>query len=441
MYQKNAQRYAGRQGEFGMAFWQCLISWDGLKAMAWSFSTVAEARRLIKEARICLKQAQDQWNRPISELEQLLLDLAQADAEGGLLSGGFSNEATKLYESVLSRLEHTSLTSDQISLLKTVCLSGLARVSQSDQETSVAEKRSRESLSMISDVGDCDGLYLWSHQAMNRCSKFQLNIARQLVADCLVRSGNPGEARALLEEAVVDSPLDSDAAFTLGAFRLRLALFGGEPETSKEAQILLLKAAKLDSSKPNPFALLGVWFEVQGDMKRAVGCYTKSLNLEASHPVAGRGLLRVQGPSHSKEIIQAAMKTNSSFNGWAWRAVANEKIMREQDELAVVALLKALRSKDIEVPFNQSLGAFYQGDVDQPENELADTFAELAICYRRLGRFTAAIRAFHAAKEAAGDSVSSIVLCSCAQGTLQSTSALSCENLCLTISVVVCINS
>ena len=104
-------------------------------------------------------------------------------------------------------------------------------------------------------------------------------------------------------------------------------------------------------------------------------------------------------------------------------------MVENKDELAVVALLKALRSRDIELPDKESLGLFYVpppsstfwGDLEREnrgaENmELADTLSELAMCYRRLGRYTAAIRAFYAATDAAGEKVASSVLCSCAQG-------------------------
>jgi Flp pilus assembly protein TadD len=81
------------------------------------------------------------------------------------------------------------------------------------------------------------------------------------MADSLVRKGRCEEAQSFLEAAVDDSPLDSDTAFALGAF-----YFNQErsSEVDKAAQLQLLKAAKLDPSEANPFALLGLWFEEKG---------------------------------------------------------------------------------------------------------------------------------------------------------------------------------
>jgi hypothetical protein len=97
----------------------------------------------------------------------------------------------------------------------------------------------------------------------------------------------------------------------------------------------------------------------------------------------------------TKAIIDAAINTNSPLNGWAWRAVGLHKVMVDgQDDLAVVALLKALRCRDIEVPRNEALGIFYQLSGGSVGSERTGAFAELAMCYRRLGRFTAAILTF-----------------------------------------------
>jgi hypothetical protein len=127
--------------------------------------------------------------------------------------------------------------------------------------------------------------------------------------------------------------------------------------------------------------------------------------------------LRLQSFDESKAFIDAAINTNSPLNGWAWRAVGLHKVMVDgQDDMAVVALLKALRCRDIEVPRNESLGIFYQLSGGSVVSERSGALAELAMSYRRLGRFTAAIRAFHASIEAAGEMIASSVLCSCAQG-------------------------
>ena len=82
-----------------------------------------------------------------------------------------------------------------------------------------------------------------------------------------------------------------DVSFALGSFRLRLimdSLQSPSVTAIKEAQTQLLKAAKLNSNKPSPFALLGLWYEEEGDTIRSVGCFTKALLLDPAHPVAGR---------------------------------------------------------------------------------------------------------------------------------------------------------
>jgi tetratricopeptide (TPR) repeat protein len=86
--------------------------------------------------------------------------------------------------------------------------------------------------------------------------------------------------------------------------------------------------------------------------------------------------------------------------------------MEDEDELAIVSLLKALRSRDIEHPEAESLAIFFSSPT-QPQlssTEMVEVSAELAACYRRLGRYTAAIRTFHAAIERAGDEAPSSLL-------------------------------
>jgi|Transcript_12017 hypothetical protein len=81
--------------------------------------------------------------------------------------------------------------------------------------------------------------------------------------------------------------------------------FDASPEEQKLAQTQMLKSAKIDSGKP---ALLGVWYEVQNDLKRAVGCYSKCLLLDPANPVAGRGILRLKSPTEAQKLCEAATK-------------------------------------------------------------------------------------------------------------------------------------
>jgi tetratricopeptide (TPR) repeat protein len=108
------------------------------------------------------------------------------------------------------------------------------------------------------------------------------------------------------------------------------------------------------------------------------------------------------------------------LNGWAWQAIGLHKIFVEgEDDLAIVALLKALRCRDIMQIRNEPLGIFYH-QRGEDVNEEATVLEETGQCYRRLGRYTAAIRAFHAAIDAYQGNMTppSSVLCSCAQGKL-----------------------
>ena len=122
-----------------------------------------------------------------------------------------------------------------------------------------------------------------------------------------------------------------------------------------------------------------------------------------------------------KDYLDAAIHSNSSHNGWAWRATGLNKVFLDgEDDLAVVSLLKSLRCRDIANVDNEQHAIFYDrpGSVKHRSSERSDALAEVAMCYRRLGRYTAAIRAFHGAIEIAGDMAHSLVLCSCAQGML-----------------------
>uniref|UniRef100_A0A7S0PVA5 Uncharacterized protein n=1 Tax=Asterionellopsis glacialis TaxID=33640 RepID=A0A7S0PVA5_9STRA len=92
------------------------------------------------------------------------------------------------------------------------------------------------------------------------------------------------------------------------------------------------------------------------------------------------------------------------------------------DDLAILCHQKALRCRDLECPENEHLGVFYclpssTGKLKAPTypSDLSDSWTDLAGCYRRLGRYSAALRAFAAAHEAAGDNLPSPALCSWAQ--------------------------
>jgi hypothetical protein len=277
--------------------------------------------------------------------------------------------------------------------------------------------------------------------------RFQQSTARQWTAQAiLLQKGRTLEALEILQAAVREAPQDAMAAFTLGALQLRQVLFPSlegntgsstTPSVSasqlKAAQVQLLKAAKLDSTKANPFALLGYWYETNGDNKRAVGCYSKALVLDPTLPVAGRGLLRITSTTTTDTIKTATLEKAmgavsggaSPLNGWAWQETGIQKSkLYGQDDLAVVALLHAARARDIAQPHSEPLSIFFAPPPSnstcrqaEKSTDLIIVLTELAACYRRLGRYTAAIRTYHLAIDSAGENVSSDLLCACGHGT------------------------
>ena len=280
------------------------------------------------------------------------------------------------------------------------------------------------SMKLLKD-GHSRKLHLWTQESTVRASlQFQIAALRQFLANILIKNGDEAAAAALLEEAVQDAPDDACAATALGTYRLRIMLFAKEasPTNTKAAHVQLMKAARLDSSSTDPFALLGYWYEMMGDKQRAVGCYTKAVLLDPSQPVAGRGLLRLAQAETLVSSIAQAVDTGSPLSGWAWRVTAVQKAQKEgRDDLAILAYLNCLRCRDIDRPQNETHGIFFS-DPASPFHatstvvEKSLILGELATCYRRLGRFTAAIRTFHVAIEEGGGNVLPSIFCGCGQG-------------------------
>ena len=421
--------------EMGCSYLEFLVCWSGFHRTPWPFCTQPEARALVARARARLHEAHSQWGRPVSPAEELILKLGEADAEGSSFDGGLVGEALKNYKQVM---EGAGTLSDRLlaDVLTARCYSGVAQLVMRDPQSIEAFKDlgdsagaiaqgTLEKLESISLSADADGaLYLWrSKQFVMSALRFQVAASRQLVADTLLRSGNAVAAQSFLEDAVRDCPNDAGAAFALGSFRLHVAFFGDDrsPEIEKAAQIQLLQAAKMDSTRAGPFALLGYWYEYKKDAKRAVGCYSKALLLDPSNPVAGRGVIRLAPAKSLKKVFDKAIESGSAVVGWAWRAVARQKAMVDGDDtLAVVSLLNALRCRDLERPDSEPLSEFYSSPLKPAlpgKMELSGCLADLAACYYRLGRYTASLRSYHAAIEKAADKVPGSLLCSCAQGT------------------------
>ena len=412
--------------EVGAPFLQLLLAWSGLHRSPFSFCTVTQARSIVRYAEESFEILSSVWGRVPTSVESILLRLAKADVEGQL-PGGYVPDGEAFYSEVSSSLDKSSSTIEEnlVAIFKAHCLCGLSRIAlvgiDSAGIAQSAESYARDCIGALEGSFD-DDTFLSEWRApgfLQSSASFHVCTARQLVAESLLRESKPDEARQFLEEAVKGSPLDFDAAFALGAFRLWLVILQGGASSDQEkkvAQTQLLKAAKLNTNKADPFALLGIWYERQADTKRAVGCYSKALLLDATHPVAGRGMLRMKPYEEIEHLCTAATSETSPVNGWAWKAVGRSKAMDEgDDEKAAICLQQALRSRDISASSNESLAFFFSSA--NGANECAETWAELAFCYRRLGKYSASLRAYTSADESlTGEMLPPSVLCAWAHG-------------------------
>ena len=405
---------------YGASFLGSMLAWSGFFHTPWEFSIVSEARSIIQKTRAVKKLAASQFTRASHPLEDILLDVAEADLE----SNGLTDRALKLYSTVVESTASTR-TNKFSSIVLARCYLGLARLSPLSLEPSRADHCSK-SLDILQSLTDQRvPLLIWkSASALEAAVKSQIVYSKQLIAENLVSTGRLKEAGEFLHSSVEDAPMDEVASFALGAFLLRMVFFHGDssPESQKKAQMQLLKAAKLNPNLAGPFALLGYWYESKSDLKRAIGCYSKALMLEPYHPVAGRGMIRLADDESNKKVLEKAIDSVSSLNGWAWHRIGRVKAQESADELAVSALLKAKRSRDIEDPFSEPLSTFYSGP-SAPSNpshiDLIESLQDLASCYRRLGRCSAELRTLQSALEISGNSPSWSLLHACGQAELE----------------------
>ena len=402
--------------DHGVTVLGCLLSWSGFFQAAWEFCIVPESRNLIQKARNVLQQSQKVYKRPAHKSEQILLDLAEADAE----VAGLKSKAMNLYESLLgsnfARDEDAS-----VALFRAKCHLGIARLAPNNEFATESAEASLKILRAL--VPSQAPLCIWkSSDSQQQAVRSQIVLCRQVIAENLIQLNRLQEAGEFLHDAVKEAPSDQVASFALGSFLLRMVFFHGQSSTEaqKSAQTQLLKAAKLDSTKAGPFALLGYWYESKQDIKRAIGCYSKALILESAHPVAGRGIIRLGDRSTIDMILKRAIESPSSLNGWAWLFVGKVKANIEgKDELAVSALLKATRARDIEDPFSDPLAVFYSGPtrpMNPNQEDLVEGLLLLSGCYKRLGRCSAEVRTLHNALKASGDNVSWSLLHACGLG-------------------------
>ena len=409
---------SSRQAQFGCCVLHCLLAWSGFHQTPWPYAHVTQARAMIRRAMVALNKASSEWGREASPLELLLMNLVEADAEVGVLA----RVSQEKYNIVLEQLVSLKMPSME-SLIRSHCWIGMARLAfQSSVDH--AEAYAQNSLDEVERIGtDCIP-YLWTGAASLEAAKaFHKSMSRQLVADSLIRASRPDEAESFLLAAVNDAPHDFDASFGLGAFRLRMLLSSKDKPTisaEKTAQTQLLRAAKLNSTQADPFSLLGIWYEWKGDETRAMGCYSKALLLDPAHPVAGRGILRMKSFSDVANVIDASTKATSSLNGWAWWVLGTNKAMIDNhDDLAAICFQEALRCRDIASPESVSLYCFFAKPNQPQVAELGGVWSALGNCYRRLGRYTAAVRAFTVGWEASGRTFPPHTLCSWAEVELE----------------------
>lgn len=415
--------------KFGVSYLLFLVCWSGMFCSPWSFFNVSQARSLIRCVRENTNHAIEIWGRKATGIEEILLDIGEADSECGYLSGGMNTIAQKLYISSLDGLQSDK--SLMHTLLKAHCLSCSARLRSIDAveddsywiELAESIKTSMKELQQrLTSLIEPSSFYLWRGTLSLQSSiEYHVLLKMQLVAEFLLKGKRSQDAKGFLEDAAKDSPQNYDVAFSYGSFLLQMALYNPNNQVSgvlQKSQKQLLKAAKLNVQKADPFALLGLWYEVQNDIKRAVGCYSKALLIEPSHPVAGRGVLRLKSSRDVSALRNNAMNQGIFQNGWAWKSFGDHKAFAEgDDERAVVCYQQALRARDIGSPKHHRLNIFFalpSVDVDIENKECGSTWASLGGCYRRLGKHSASVRAFQSASDVFPSDLS--YFCSWAQG-------------------------
>ena len=76
--------------KFGVSYLLFLVCWSGMFCSPWSFFNVSQARSLIRCVRENTNHAIEIWGRKATGIEEILLDIGEADSECGYLSGGMN---------------------------------------------------------------------------------------------------------------------------------------------------------------------------------------------------------------------------------------------------------------------------------------------------------------------------------------------------------------
>ena len=441
--------FSSTNAKFGAPFLQCIFAWLGLYLDPWPFCNLGQGRMILRNARESLVQSAKVWGREMCHgVESLLLDIAEADLES-MITGGFVENAKQLYEKALETIESSaaslSTSSHGLALLKSHCLLGLARLSLMS-EAGLSERYSRDALDVWSSTNADETksprsllcVYAWDDESLSAFARsYHECTSRQLVAEALIRSSSLEKARGFLHDAVVAAPKNFDAMFALASFHLRTFLLSGSESNGsdklkQEAKSSLLKAAKMDKNSSHTFALLGVFYELENDVTRALGCHKKALSIDPANPIAGRGLHRLLTLEEIKPFCEAAMKQHTAINGWAWRIMGQLRSSTYGDyESAVICFQQALRSRDVGDPDKEFLGVFFtdpnvQSTATETEfgerkkySEAGETWCELGSCYRHMGKWSGSHRAFEAAYAASNGNLSPSSLVAWAQVELE----------------------
>lgn len=399
----------------GLPYMQFLAAWSGLFESPWSHCNLSQARSIIAYVRSSVRDLTSSWGRKIHKIEDTLLDMGEADSECGVLPGGGLSVALRLYEVSLKKVKSIPGCTICV-ILKAHCESFQLRM-QSSQVSEVYdatnllkdyEERMKLNIAQLRNISfhtTMDRVYCWTDEPLKSSISYHISFQRHLFADILIKATKIKEAQYILEEAVEAAPMNYDAAFSYGAFLLQIASYGhqcSDPDLMKQAQVQLLKSAKLDVLKADPFALLGIWFETQQDLKRSAGCYSKALLIDPSHPVAGRGILRVKKSTDLTSVLSRAIDNGIYQSGWAWKASGDHSAFVVGDhERAIRCYQQALRSHDIWNPKQFGLNLFFSfpGESVLSYYEYSNTWSSLGASYRHLGKYSAALRAFQAAHE------------------------------------------
>ena len=219
---KSSSSSTAFNAKVGTPYIQFLSAWSGMYDSPWPFCAVGQARSIVRNARESMATANKVWGRhsSLSIIEQVMLDIGEADLEG-VLMGGFANVSDKLYRQAMTILEENNDKLEVIArgvkaMIKVHCLLGLARLSLSRNDSCdavVAEDLARDALKILSSVNPSDhteqqsvvllSIYAWNAPSLGQlCQSYHVCASRQLVADACIRSSRPEDAREFLTEAV-----------------------------------------------------------------------------------------------------------------------------------------------------------------------------------------------------------------------------------------------